>query len=304
LANKRLLVCDLDNTLYDWVSYFVPSFYAMVDAAVRITGCDREKLLDDLRKVHQRYGDSEQPFALLETDTIKQVYQNSPTNTMVAALDPAFHAFNSARKRHLKLHPEVRETLETLTAFGVKLIAHTESKLYGVVDRLNRLDLFPYFSRVYCRERSLSPHPISQRGAQWLERFPMDKVVELSSHQSKPNPAVLLEICAREGTMPKDAAYVGDSVARDILMAKRANVFAIWAAYGAQHDPAMYNDLVRISHWTSEDIAREQKLRDEAKRMKPDYIARNSFAEVLTALGITRVVNRGQSGVTSPVDGP
>lgn len=70
MENKRLLVCDLDNTLYDWVSYFVPSFYAMINSAVKITGCDREILLDDMRAVHRNYGDSEQPFALLETETI------------------------------------------------------------------------------------------------------------------------------------------------------------------------------------------------------------------------------------------
>src|ERR1700737_3268202 len=78
MHNKRLLICDLDNTLYDWVGYFVPSFYAMVDEAVRITGCDRETLLDDFRRVHQAREDSEQPFALLETETIKQIYPDTP----------------------------------------------------------------------------------------------------------------------------------------------------------------------------------------------------------------------------------
>ena len=43
-ARKSLLVCDLDNTLYDCVAYFVPSFYAMVDAATSIMGCNRENL--------------------------------------------------------------------------------------------------------------------------------------------------------------------------------------------------------------------------------------------------------------------
>jgi FMN phosphatase YigB (HAD superfamily) len=51
----KLLICDLDNTLYDWVAYFVPSFYAMVDKVVELLGCDRERLLDDFRKVHQRH---------------------------------------------------------------------------------------------------------------------------------------------------------------------------------------------------------------------------------------------------------
>jgi phosphoglycolate phosphatase len=292
VLNKQLLVCDLDNTLYDWVSYFVPSFYAMVDVVVRNTGCDREQLLDDFRKVHQKYGDSEQPYALLETDTIKTLFRHVSKTSMNATLDPAFHAFNSARKRHLKLHPKVRETLEALRASDVRLIAHTESQLYGVADRLTRLDLFRYFSKVYCRERSLSSHPKPASGSEWLERVPMDKIVELSHHQTKPNPTVLLEICASEGFTAEQAAYVGDSIARDILMAKRARVFSIWAAYGAQHDPTMYNDLVRISHWSSDEVARERKLKEEATNIEADYVARDSFAEVLTALEIEKTPDR------------
>jgi phosphoglycolate phosphatase-like HAD superfamily hydrolase len=114
------------------------------------------------------------------------------------------------------------------------------------------------------------------------------KVVELSKHQSKPDPGDLLEICARERVAPEEASYVGDSVARDILMAKRANVFSMWAAYGAQHDPEMYSQLVRISHWTFDEVAREQRLKEEAKNIQPDYVARTSFAEVLTVLDIKR----------------
>jgi HAD superfamily hydrolase (TIGR01549 family) len=292
MRSKQLLICDLDNTLYDWVGYFVPSFYAMVDAAVEITGCDRNKLLDDFRAVHQKYGDSEHPFALLETETIKHLYRHVSTDLMLAALDPAFHAFNSARKKNLHLHAGVRETMDTLRDSGMKLIAHTESKLYGVVDRLNRLDLFQYFDKVYCRERSISPHPNPHSGAEWLERVPTGKIVELSHHQAKPNPAVLLEICRTEGVAPEKASYVGDSIARDILMAKRADVFAIWAAYGAHHDAALYASLVRVSHWSADEVAREQKLREEAKNIAPDYIARKSFAEVLVALGIQKMPHR------------
>ena len=157
--SKRLLVCDLDNTLYDWVSYFVPSFYAMVDAVVQITGCNREKLLDDFREVHRRARDSEQPFALLETETIVKLYEGVSKSETVRLLNRAFHAFNSARKKHLKLYPGVIETLDALRSANIQLAAHTESKLYGVVDRMRRLDLTKYFSRIYCRERGTSNHP-------------------------------------------------------------------------------------------------------------------------------------------------
>lgn len=286
MVDKTVLICDLDNTLYDWVGYFVPAFYAMADAVVEITGCDREKLLDDFREVHRASGTTEEPFALLKTDTIEKIYHGISLEARARELDPAFHAFNSVRKSNLKLYPNVRKTLDILSASGVKLIAHTESKLHGVVDRLTRLGVSEYFSKVYCRERSLSPHPVPGRGAGWLNRFPMQRVVQLSHHQAKPDPSVLYEIFDNEGVTSARAAYVGDSVARDVLMAKRAGVFAIWAAYGAAHDADMYHALVRISHWTQGEVERERKLVKEARTVEPDFIAYHSFSEILVLFGL------------------
>ena len=289
LARKKqieVLICDLDNTLYDWFAFFVPSFYAMVDTVVEITDCDREKLLDDFREVHQKHHDSEHPFSLLETSTIQKLFGNSTKREIAEALDPAFHAYNSKRKENLKLHHGVKRTLEILERSDIRLVAHTESKLYPVVDRLRRFDLARYFSRIYCRERSLSDHPFPENSANWLADFPMEKVVELSKHQSKPNTDVLLEICSKEGFKPEEAAYIGDSMARDMLMAKGARVFAIWAAYGANHDPDQYARLVRITHWTKEDVDREIELKEAARKLEPDFIAEDSFADILQVIAI------------------
>lgn len=283
---KKLLVCDLDNTLYDWVGYFVPSFNAMVNAALPIIGCDRERLLDDLREVHQKHRDSEQPFALIETSVVQKRFPGMSASEMAEALDPAFHAFNSTRKKTLKLNYGVMEGLSALNRAGVVLVAHTESKLYGAFDRMNRLQVIRFFRRIYCRERPSSVHPDEAAAAAWSKQIPMHMVRELAHHQSKPDPNVLLEICRAEGIAAYESAYVGDSIARDILMAKRAKVFAIWAKYGASHDRKLYADLVRVTHWTSDEVAREDQLRAEAKSIRPDYTAASSFTEVLTAIGI------------------
>lgn len=280
----EILICDFDNTLYDWLGYFVPSFYAMVDKAIEITGCDRETLLDDFRKVHQMHGDSEHPFALLETDTIRTLYQGKSVRETADALDRALYAFNAMRKRTLHLHDGVAETLSRLAEAGLVLVAHTESKLYATVDRLRRLDLMRFFARVYCYERGNSVHPDRDLAAKWLDGLPMERIVELSRHQRKPSPDVLLEICERENIDPAHAAYVGDSVARDVMMAKRAKVFSVWAAYGASHEERLYQQLVRVSHWTEQDVQRELKLREAAKSVKPDFVARTCFSEVLRAL--------------------
>lgn len=281
---KKLLVCDLDNTLYDWVSYFVASFYAMIDETVRITGCDRERLLDDFGAVHRKYGDSEHPFSLLETATIKGMFPGEARADIAKRLDSAFYAFNSSRKENLRLYPGVGDALEALLQADVTLVAHTESNLFAVVDRLTRLGLSNKFKRIYCRERAKSQHPNPDTGRNWLRSFPLERTVELSHHQRKPNPDVLIEICSDEGVSLAEAAYVGDSMARDMLMAKEARVFSVWAKYGSSHQAGLYEKLVRITHWTSADVIREKELREKAKEIEPEYVLENSFDEILLPL--------------------
>src|SRR5690606_11541118 len=106
-----------------------------------ITGCDREELLDDFRDVHRQHHDAEHPFSVLETKTVRRRFPGKSRAELLKILDPAMYAFNSTRKRRLALYPNVRETLEEIRSKNIILIAHTESKLYAVVDRLSRLDI-------------------------------------------------------------------------------------------------------------------------------------------------------------------
>jgi len=280
----KLVVCDLDNTLYDWVGYFVPALYALVERAANILDVKQDVLLEDLKKVHQKHHDSEHPFALIETDIVQSRFKNFDRKQLFETFDEAFYAFNSIRKSNLNVYSGVYSTLDKLIRENVCIIAHTESKLHSVVDRLTRLELTDYFSSIYCRERSSVSHPIPDYEWRSYNEFPMGKIFELSKHQRKPNVSVLKEICSRQGFELKETAYVGDSISRDILMANEADVFSIWAKYGASHREGVYEKLVRVSHWTEDDVMREIELKKRAASVRPDFIAERSFEEILEAL--------------------
>lgn len=249
----------------------------MVDEAVLILECDREYLLDDLRKIHRRYSDSEHPFALLETEAVKARFPGLSRQQQAAALDRAFHAFNKTRKETLTLYPGVADTLACFQRSGVRIVGHTEAKYLAVTDRLRRLDLNQYFERIYCRERSTSSHPAQGAAADLTSG---NEVVELAHHQSKPSAEVLLEICEREGHSPENAVYVGDSLIKDILMANRAGVRSVWAKYGLKAPAGAYDQLVRVSHWRDEDIEREQAIREGAGAIAPDVTLEHGFSEL------------------------
>ena len=256
----------------------------MVDVVVEITNCDREQLLDDFRSVHRKYRDSEHPFALLETKTIKTLFAGQSPKDIATELDPALFAFNRSRKRNLHVYPGVYESLKQIRAADVRMVAYTESNLFAAVDRLTRLELDIFFDRVYCRKRALTEHPNPKAVADWLNRYSLDKFHELPDSQRKPNAKILRQICDRENVRIFDAAYVGDSIARDILMAKQAGMYAIWAKYGTMHSGQEYELLVRITHWTSKDVNREMQLQEKAKHIEADAILEKSFSEIVEVL--------------------
>jgi phosphoglycolate phosphatase len=274
----RLFITDLDNTLYDWLGAFVPALYEMVRVAAEILSVDQEQLLDDLQRVHRRYHNSEQPFALLETSSAKERYPLATRFERAQYLDRAFHAFNSLRKRNLRLYPGVRETLAAIRRGGCPVVAYTESVVENSLYRLHLLGLTDLINYLYAPRSLAEGHPDPTHKNDF-DRY-LKMVRPLPDGHRKPDASVLADICAQHDVDRGEALYVGDSMTRDVVMAKTAGVKAVWARYGCQHDPVQWGKLERITHWTNEDVIREKNLREAVREIKPDYII-NSYPELL-----------------------
>src|SRR5215467_7693192 len=98
---RKLLITDLDNTLYDWVTFFSASFRSMV---AELT-------------------------ALLELPSLQGRFADLSRDELLKKVDPALHCFNSTRKRTLALYPGAAEALAELKRAGVKIVGHTEAIL-------------------------------------------------------------------------------------------------------------------------------------------------------------------------------
>jgi len=107
-------------------------------------------------------------------------------------------------------------------------------------------------------------------------------VISIPLSQRKPNPQVLFQICSEMGVSPTEAVYLGDSITRDISMAKSAKVWAAWARYGNSFSHEAWATLVRVTHWTQADVKREELLREQFGKLQPD-ITLNSFSDIVDA---------------------
>lgn len=264
----ELLVTDLDNTLYDWVGFFAKAFRAMVDEAVVLLNVDREQLLDDLQAVHQRYHDSERAWSLAETHAAHERWPGTTLDQRKEKLNDAFHAFNRVRKQHLQLYPGVEGTLAAIARRGVPIVAHTEASAINALNRIQRLNLGGLLTRVYAKECGR------------IVESADTTIVPVPREIHKPDPRILYEVCREFGVSPESALYVGDSLSRDVGMARQIGMHAAWAAYGTRHAPEDWSTLVRVTHWTREDVERVKQTEAQLGHSTPDVVL-EQFAELL-----------------------
>lgn len=273
-----LLITDLDNTLYDWVTFFAHAFYEMVTEAVQILGVSEESLLDELQHVHQRYGNSEYPFALLETRSVADKFRDLDRPELMKVLDRAFHRFNKARHQRLVLYPGVYESLESLHNRDLPIVGHTEATAINALFRLRKLNVAHFLTSLYAqapeREDQISYIHEITAGKDTPEIHFLDR------KERKPNPRIVARICQEAGIPSRQALYVGDSIASDIGMAKEAGAWTAWAEYGTRYDPASWARLVRITHWGPEDFERLRLAKERYGRSLPDAVLHSSFSEV------------------------
>jgi FMN phosphatase YigB (HAD superfamily) len=252
----KLLISDLDNTLFDWVSFYAQSFESMAIELAKLLDIPLVTVLKEYQLVHQQYANTEKPFATLALPCVKAKYGHAANEVMLAELSPVFNAFNMKRNETLRLYPSVIETLIELKRSGVKLVAHTESLEFNAVYRMNKLGLVPFFDRLYTTADINNTHPCPQ-----MANYPniaQDFVERVDPSSLKPNAELLLSIIKKEGASIGSTIYIGDSIRKDIAMANSAGVTSVWAKYGRDVEKKHWDVIEQISHWTNEAFQREK----------------------------------------------
>ena len=183
----KLLVTDLDDTLYSWIGFFIPAFYGMLDELSLILSVPKSDLLDEYQHVHQEKGSVEYPFATLYLPSVKAAYPGKTKEELLNILNPVFHKFNSIRKKKLELYPGVKETLEKIAGMGIKVVGYTDSAEENGFYRLKRLGIDDYFQSVYVSDSQFA----------LPDYLPASEKTQIV-HGKKPNPAVIHKICQQE----------------------------------------------------------------------------------------------------------
>ena len=271
-----LLIVDIDNTLFDWFDFWYNSFTAMVNAVLDRTQIDRDVLLREIREVHQRHGTTEYTWVLQDVPSVSAL----PKSLQQQVIDAGRVAFSEARERTAHLYVDVDSTLRAVKRTGARIVGFTESQSFYTIQRLLRFGLDGVLDALYCREEHVKPADVDLES---LRSRPPDayilkktSVVELKTHNRKPDQQILLRIASDFQAPLDQVLYVGDSKMKDIYMAQRAGVHDAFAEYGQSMNRQGYDLLRAVSSWTSEEIAKEKLM---AIEVKPTVVLK-SFSEL------------------------
>jgi phosphoglycolate phosphatase len=288
------VVTDLDNTLYPWVDYIVPSLEAMVDSLASTTGLPRIRIVQALKAVYTKYESNEYPFAIQESELFAP-YRSDFDSFNELVIWPAARAFKAARERYLRPYPGVRETLDAIRARGLKLVALTDAPRNAAELRLKWLGLDGHFDALYTLPGYPLPEHVDARirrreaEGHYRSRTP---VVELPREAEKPSPEGLRRILADLRLPGAAVAYVGDNLAKDMPAAEACGALGVWAEYGT-YVSAEYRERLAIISARS---VTERHVAEEPGRARRWPLAISSFRQVLDVLDGMRWQGAGRKG--------
>ena len=139
--SHTILITDLDNTLYNWVDYFGPCFKAMVHVIAERTGVEKEKIIEDFRRVYHEHGSIEYSQAIQKLDLLKAM-SNDDIETLIHTVRIVF---GSVGRKMLKPYAGVLDTLSWATSSGILVIGSTNAPISLAESRLEQLRLSRFF---------------------------------------------------------------------------------------------------------------------------------------------------------------
>ena len=274
---KTAILADLDNTLYNFVDYYVPCFRAMVHALSRETRIPEAEVINQFRTVYSKTESVEYPFSIQRL----ALCANLPSPDVERLAKLGYRVFLLRRKKTLKPYPGVKETLEWARSQGIAVVVVSNAPANLVWKRIWELGLKRLVTGVAAREGFGVPEDdsvarvLTQTGGKKGRRPGPPMLWSISKELLKPNPEMYLRVITDLQIQQSNAWIVGDSLHKDVMPALEIGAVGVWARYGEEFDRKNFETLVSITHWSQDQIAATY----DRKVIQPSFTI-NSFSEL------------------------
>lgn len=281
MSKTRVVVVDLDNTLYDWVGFYVPALLAMVDTLSESLSEGTDVILKQLSDVYRDHGSLEYAFAVQALPVTRRL---SPREA-ASLVRRVRGVFATARDQHLRPYEGVPEALREIRKSGTLLVGATNAPLFQAQRRLRHLDVIEEFHGIAARTSFEIPSDdpaivdVVDRARNGVYDCTIPRQWGLALPDLKPSTRMYETVLRDLGVAPADALVVGDSVQKDVMPAVRLGGRGAWARYGTWPRPEHLRVLLQVTPWSSSGVSQQY---DDA--VGEEVPALDSFTEVLALL--------------------
>ncbi len=293
----KLIVTDIDNTVFDWVDYYTHALWALLDKVSSIIKVPAATLAEEARDVFSRHGSIEFPFLTQELPSVMQHYGSDIDRMLNEVVEPGRLAFMAEAAPHLRPYAGVHETLQKLRQEfpDVPTVALTDAPRYVAMWKLNKLGLLHDFAAVYgladpriptcekTRRVKVSPTILLKHLQQSNFEF-RGRIRILPDEYEKPGTrglkTVLMDYDSDEDPAHRQSVlWIGDNLRKDVGLGQRLGVCTAWAEYGTHLDKALLPRLHAFS--PPQNIHKNVPLDSKSPESpKPDFTL-TSFADIL-----------------------
>lgn len=251
---SRLVVFDIDDTIFDWLTMWSSSFSGLLAGLEKATGLATGAVREKIRTFHQSVGTSEFPFSSTDLSALFSGLGHEDAGGLADVLA-------TDRRIGHQLFTGISDLFADLVEHGDRVVLHTDAPSALAATRCETLGIDTLVTCVYATKNDRYPAgPIAQIGCE---------LITLDAR--KPDPNALRLIMAQNSGVAESTVVIGDSLFRDIAMAKACGAKDIYAKYGCDRQSSAYNLLRDVSHWTTADVEAERVLRHEI--VSPSYTA-------------------------------
>lgn len=249
----KLIITDVDGTLASFWDYFAPAMREYIVYLRDKLGDDGVVFAKEIGHVMHKRGTHEHPWALEETQFARR-FAHDPLQFRHEFVDPFWTLLDQNRYNYLRAFPGVIETLKGLKQLGLKIVALSDAPEHMAIARNKQL-FNGLLDAVYALE-NVAPSsdelfhpeavPFGYERIQHLRNEASDaatKLIAIPKVFEKPNPSGIDRILNDFDVCPDEVLMIGDSLAKDGMVAAARSIRFIWAHYGV-HLPAEYDMLV------------------------------------------------------------
>ena len=201
MDNIKAIIFDLDNTLIDFMTMKREAVKSAVKAMIKNgLKLDEKESYRKLMITYLKLG--------IESDMAFQEFlKNELGKIDEKMLAAAINAYLKTKNKFLKPYPNVKPTLRELKRKRLQLVIMTDAPKVKAYQRLLAMDIEKYFDFIIGFEDT---------GKRKKTELPLKMAIE------------------KLQLNPEEIMMVGDSIKRDIIPAKKLNMKAILAKYGAE----------------------------------------------------------------------